>query len=86
VLCVKDGQSVFARVAKPAPLRQRPTLQGLDVANAEQVFVKLREQKILVKNVGKMHNLLHDCLRVTVSSAEENASFLAAFAASLETT
>jgi histidinol-phosphate aminotransferase len=67
-------------------LRQRPTLQGLDVANAEQVFVKLREQKILVKNVGKMHNLLHDCLRVTVSSAEENASFLAAFAASLETT
>lgn len=56
------------------------------VANAEQVFAKLVQQKVLVKNVGKMHNLLHDCLRVTVSSAEENASFLAAFAASLETT
>lgn len=53
------------------------------VANAEQVFVKLREQKILVKNVGKMHNLLGNCLRITVSTREENALFLAALAASL---
>lgn len=53
------------------------------VANAEQVFAKLVEQKILVKNVGKMHNLLENCLRITVSTPEENALFLAAFAASL---
>lgn len=53
------------------------------VANAEQVFAKLLEQKILVKNVGKMHHLLENCLRITVSTQEENALFLAAFAASL---
>lgn len=53
------------------------------VVNAEQVFVKLREQKILVKNVGKMHNLLENCLRITVSTQEENALFLAALTASL---
>lgn len=53
------------------------------VANAEQVFEKLLEQKILVKNVGKMHKLLENCLRITVSTREENAQFLAALAASL---
>ena len=58
----------------------------LRVANAEQVFANLLEQKILVKNVGKMHKLLENCLRITVSTQEENALFLAAFAASLSST
>src|SRR5450830_1554919 len=53
------------------------------VANAEQLFVKLLNHKILVKNVGKMHTLLENCLRITVSTQEENAQFLAAFAASM---
>ncbi len=53
------------------------------VANAEQVFVKLLNRKILVKNVGKMHTLLENCLRITVSTQEENDLFLAAFAASM---
>ncbi|MET3108797.1 histidinol-phosphate aminotransferase [Oxalobacteraceae bacterium GrIS 2.11] len=46
------------------------------VANAEQIFGKLLGHKILVKNVGKMHSLLADCLRVTVSTNEENRLFL----------
>lgn len=53
------------------------------VANAEQVFAKLLDHKILVKNIGKMHSLLENCLRITVSTQEENALFMAAFAASL---
>lgn len=53
------------------------------VANAEQVFAKLLDHKILVKNVGKMHSLLENCLRITVSTQEENALFKAALAASL---
>ncbi|MCU6435102.1 histidinol-phosphate transaminase [Undibacterium sp. Jales W-56] len=53
------------------------------VAQAEQVFAKLLEQKILVKNVGKMHSLLENCLRITVSTPQENALFLAAFIAAL---
>ena len=48
------------------------------LANADHVFAKLREQKILVKNVGKMHTSLKDCLRITISFAEENNLFLAA--------
>jgi histidinol-phosphate aminotransferase len=46
------------------------------VANAEQVFNNLLKSKILVKNVGKMHGLLKNCLRITVSTPEENKLFL----------
>lgn len=53
------------------------------VPQAEQVFVKLLKQKILVKNVGKMHALLENCLRITVSTPEENSLFLDALSASL---
>lgn len=53
------------------------------VPKAEQVFAKLLKQKILVKNVGKMHVLLENCLRITVSTPEENSLFLDAFSASL---
>jgi histidinol-phosphate aminotransferase len=48
--------------------------------NAEQVHQKLLENKILVKNVGKMHALLHNCLRITVSTPDENQQFLHALA------
>lgn len=46
------------------------------VPDAELIFNKLLEHKILVKNVGKMHSLLSDCLRVTVSTPEENQLFI----------
>ena len=51
---------------------------GSDASFADHVFTKLAERKILVKNVGKMHALLKDCLRITVSTAEENAILLQA--------
>jgi len=53
------------------------------VASADQVFSNLLQRKILIKNVGKMHTLLKNCLRVTVSTPQENALFLEALKASL---
>jgi histidinol-phosphate aminotransferase len=50
---------------------------------AHAVFAKLLERKVLIKNVGKMHPLLENCLRVTVSTPQENTLFLDAFRASL---
>ncbi|HEX2531687.1 MAG TPA: histidinol-phosphate transaminase [Burkholderiaceae bacterium] len=44
--------------------------------NADEVFSGLFERKILVKNVGKMHPLLENCLRVTVGTPQENTLFL----------
>ena len=51
------------------------------VNKAEQVFEKLVARKILIRNVGKMHPLLNDCLRVNISTPEENQQFLEAFKA-----
>lgn len=50
---------------------------------SDAIFANLLERKVLVKNVGKMHALLENCLRVNVSTPEENAQFLAALRAVL---
>lgn len=51
--------------------------------NVDSVFSALLDRKVLIKNVGKMHPLLENCLRVTVSTPEENQIFLDALQASL---
>jgi histidinol-phosphate aminotransferase len=48
------------------------------VPNSELIFNKLLENRILVKNVGKMHGLLNNCLRVTISTPQDNQLFVAA--------
>ena len=73
-----SGIHVFPSAANFILLRiERPGLSGT------QVFDRLLAQKVLVKNVGKMHTLLQNCLRVTVSTPAENALFLAALQSSL---
>lgn len=54
------------------------------VPNSEQIFNKLIEHKILVKNVGKMHSLLSGCLRITISTPQENQLFLRALSDALK--
>jgi histidinol-phosphate aminotransferase len=49
-----------------------------------ELFNRLIERRVLIKNVGKMHTLLENCLRVTVGASDENKSFLTAFAAALD--
>ncbi|MEB0139725.1 MULTISPECIES: histidinol-phosphate transaminase [unclassified Undibacterium] len=92
VLNAQAAELCRQREALTATLRALPGVEVfpsaanfllIRVANAEQVFAKLLKHKILVKNVGKMHALLENCLRITVSNQEENALFSAAFAASL---
>jgi histidinol-phosphate aminotransferase len=51
--------------------------------HADDVFSALLDRKVLIKNVGKMHPLLENCLRVTVSTPEENQLLLDAMKASL---
>lgn len=54
-----------------------------DGKSADEVFSRLLEQRVLTKNVGKMHALLENCLRITVSTPHENALFLDALTKSL---
>ena len=46
--------------------------------SSSDIFAKLREQRVLVKNLDGQHHLLSNCLRVTVGSPEENDAFLTA--------
>ena len=73
-----SGVEVFPSAANFVLLRI--TRPGLD---ATEVHARLLEQKVLVKNVGKMHALLHNCLRITVSTPEENTLFLDALQTAL---
>ena len=49
------------------------------VPDAQLGFEDLKRAGVLVKNVSKMHPLLHNCLRLTVGTPDENARMVAAF-------
>lgn len=68
-LAAIEGVEVFPSAANFVLIR---------LANADKVFAGLLQRKVLVKNAGKMHPSLQNCLRVNVSTPEENTLFLAA--------
>ena len=53
------------------------------VPDAGATCANLLANKVMIKNVSRMHEMLSNCIRVTVSTPEENAAFLDAFKASL---
>jgi len=55
----------------------------LRVPDAARTLAAMKARGVLVKNVSAMHPLLHNCLRLTVGSAEENTQMLAALQESL---
>ncbi|MCU0766577.1 MAG: histidinol-phosphate transaminase [Gammaproteobacteria bacterium] len=68
----------------PYPSEANFILVRVPAGRAGALFAGLRERGVLVKNLHGGHPLLADCLRVTVGTPQENAAFLAAFAACLE--
>jgi histidinol-phosphate aminotransferase len=50
---------------------------------AAKTFEGMKAKGVLIKNVSKMHPLLTGCLRLTVGTAEENATMVAAIKASI---
>jgi histidinol-phosphate aminotransferase len=56
---------------------------SLRVPDAAAVCEKLASEKVLIKNLSKMHGMLTNCIRVTVSIPEENAAFLNGLKAAL---
>lgn len=56
---------------------------SMRVPDAAAVCAKLASEKVLVRNLSKMHGMLANCIRVTVSTPEENAAFLNGLKAAL---
>ena len=81
-LSALPGVQVYPSAANFLLLRLLPGGNGVG-KSGDTVFANLLERKVLVKNVGKMHVLLENCLRVNVSTPEENALFLEALRAAL---
>jgi len=75
-LAAIEGLEVFPSAANFLLIR---------LANADKVFAGLLQRKVLVKNAGKMHPSLQNCLRVNVSTPEENTLFLTALTETLKT-
>ena len=78
LLCEQRGVLLNAlqKIPKVTVFASQANFVLIKIENAEQVFKKLLAQQILIKNVGRMHVLLENCLRVTVSTPEENQLFL----------
>jgi histidinol-phosphate aminotransferase len=55
----------------------------LRVPDPQKTFEGMKAKGVLIKNVSKMHPLLAGCLRLTVGTAEENATMVAAIKASI---
>jgi histidinol-phosphate aminotransferase len=94
-LDVLDAQAVQINAARTALAAELGGLPGVElfpsaanfllfrVANSDDTYEKLLAAKVLVKNLGKM-GLLANCIRVTVSTPEENSAFLTALQAALK--
>jgi histidinol-phosphate aminotransferase len=94
-IAILDQQADDLNAARGVLREQMAALAGVEVfdssanfllfrvADSEGVTAKLAQAKVLVKNLGKMHGLLANCIRVTVSTPEENAAFLAALSKAL---
>ena len=80
---------VCAELAKQPQLRVYETAANFvlvrldDTLNADQVFAGMKARGVLIKNMSAAHPLLHNCLRITISTPQENAAMLAALFASL---
>ena len=51
---------------------------------ATEIFLLIRQQGVLIKNLSNHGGLLSDCLRVTIGTPEENIAFFVALRKSLQ--
>ncbi|MDO4683376.1 MAG: histidinol-phosphate transaminase [Lautropia sp.] len=78
-----DGLAeVFASEANFVLVRLAST--GQSPGRGARVAAGMRAQGVLIKDVGRMHPLLAECLRLTVGTPDENRAMLAALAQALK--
>ncbi len=81
-----DRTKLFQQLQKLPQVEAFPSAANFilfRVPDADAVFHKLKQQKILIKNLHPAGGLLTNCLRVTIGTPEENAVFFAALQSAL---
>ena len=75
------------RLDKVATLLAKATKEGARMeallAELQSLVAGMKARGVLIKNMSAAHPLLHNCLRITISTPQENAAMLAALFASL---
>jgi histidinol-phosphate aminotransferase len=76
-----NRQQLFQQLARIDGIKTWPSAANFILfrlldQEANQVFAGLRQRGVLIKNLHGQHALLHNCLRVTVGTPEENAVFI----------
>lgn len=66
-----------------SPFPSQANMILVRVPDAARSFEGMKRAGVLVKNVSKMHALLHNCLRLTVGTPDENQRMLAALQSTL---
>jgi len=56
----------------------KPLLSKSKVSSGDELFAAIKDAGILIRNLGSNGGLLADCLRVTIGTEQENATFLKA--------
>ena len=94
-LDVLNAQAAAINAARDALAIDLAAVPGIDVfpsaanfllirvPNSDDAYAKLVASKVLIKNMGKMHPVLANCLRITVSTPEENSLLFAALEAAV---
>src|SRR5262249_9626000 len=75
--------TALGRLPGAQPFPSEANMILVRVPDADRAFAGLKERKVLVKNVSRMHPLLASCLRLTVGNPEENDLMIAALRESL---
>jgi len=77
----RDRETLFSELQRIGQITAFPSqanfiLFRVPAGKANEIFLSLKQQGILIKNMGQVRGPLRDCLRVTVGAAEENTAFL----------
>lgn len=79
----RDRERVFEALSRMEGLTVFPSRANFILfrappGRARQIFTDLKEQGVLIKSLHGSSDLMHDCLRVTIGTEEENRMFLEA--------
>ncbi|MBS4051227.1 MAG: histidinol-phosphate transaminase [Methylomonas sp.] len=87
-ICQQRGE-VLAALQDMAGIESYPSAANFILLRtlahaADEIFISLKNQGVLIKNLSPQGGVLHNCLRVTIGKQEENRAFLGALRNALQ--